>query len=606
MIPLIPQPKQVEVRDGERFRLPTRPHVRLTMPYDDQRLARHLRRAFPELELDESQRSTGWQLIVIGASSCIEAAVEAEDSPLQAVLAEQQEGYQLNITAAEARITAIASVGLFYGLQTLLQLLDNYQEDGVPPMLVKDWPDTALRCMNYDLRQTHSLPERLTGYLSEFARCKVNGLLVEYEDKFPFQNDLELVHPEYALTKAQVEELLQTAHEYYIEVIPLQQSFGHLEYVLRHDRYKHLRETEASIGELCPSQEQSFELVTGLLSEIMDSHPDSRYVHLGCDEVYSLCECPVCIERFDGIRERAFIAFLNRLIAFVVERGKTPIFWHDMLDKCPLAELEQLDRRSVTMIWIYNGRNIGRDVGQLTEKFRNLGIRVMGGPAVRSFDWAEHQNYPVLTNRVDNLIQWAEVADTLELDCIVATNWTGPFSLGVPYGIFETTWYPMLLHAELSWNRKADTDSFMTRFMQIFHGVSEQTLETELGRYRIEDYYDSVWKVLDHVRYHRAEAELIDVMHAYEVATDRSRAIHKYLYRWELFPGDPAEWRSLLNNYQRNRRDRERARPRMQALLEQYQTPKMAEHFIQSRFYLHDYLERTIYREMGLHLEEQG
>ncbi|WP_020615077.1 glycoside hydrolase family 20 zincin-like fold domain-containing protein [Paenibacillus daejeonensis] len=605
MISLIPQPRQLNLSDGtgDSFQLPQRPQVRLAMEHDDPRLSRHLARAFPALELEENRSASGWQLVINGAAYQVEKA--AGDDSLPPHPAGQPEGYRLDITAAQASIVSAGPAGLFYGLQTLLQLLELGTEGGVPPLTVTDWPDTALRCMNYDLRQTHSRPERLISYLSEFARTKINGLLVEYEDKFPFQSYPELVHPKHALTSAQLAELLETAHEYYIEVIPLQQSFGHLEYVLRYDQYKHLRETETSTGELCPSQAASYELVTGLLEEIINRHPDARYVHLGCDEVYSLCECPVCIERFDGIRERAFIAFLNQLIGFVAARGKTPIFWHDMLDKCPAEELERLDRRSAAMIWIYNGRNIVRDVSQLTDKFRRLGIQVMGGPSVRSFDWAEHQNYPVLVNRVDNLVQWAEVSETLDLDCIVGTNWTGPFSLGVPYGIFESTWYPMLLHAELSWNRKADTNSFMTRFMGVFHGIPQETLEKELGRYRIEDYYDSIWKVLDHVQRHREEAELIDVMHAYEVATDRSRAIHKYLYRWELFPGDSAEWRSLLNNYQRNRRKREQTKPRMQALLELYQTPEMADHFVRSRYYLHEYLERTIYQDIGLHLEEQ-
>ncbi|MNB99487.1 Glycosyl hydrolase family 20, catalytic domain [compost metagenome] len=331
----------------------------------------------------------------------------------------------------------------------------------------------------------------------------------------------------------------------------------------------------------------------------MDAHPDSRYIHLGCDEVYSLCECERCKTLFGGVRERAFIAFLNTLIEFTASRGKKVIFWHDMLDKCPPEELAKLDKRSAAMIWIYNGRNIEAEVSSLADKFRSLGIEVMGAPAVRSFDWAEHQNYPVLLNRTDNLLQWAETADKLDLGCIVATNWTGPFSLGVPYGIFETTWYPMLLHADLAWNRKADSATFIDRFMERFHGIDPRTGHAQLGNYQLEDYYDVIWKLLDKVKDHKDEAELIAIMHDFEAATDRSRAIHKYVYRWELYPGDEAERHSLLNNYMRNRRGRENVLPRMKAALERYQPSDMAEHFVKSRFYLHDYLERTLYRELG-------
>ena len=73
-------------------------------------------------------------------------------------------------------------------------------------------------------------------------------MLIEYEDKFPFRTHPELAHPKHALSLSQLEELKRTAHEHFIEIIPLQQSFGHLEYVLRHEAWRHLRETEQSTG----------------------------------------------------------------------------------------------------------------------------------------------------------------------------------------------------------------------------------------------------------------------------------------------------------------------------------------------------------------------
>ncbi|WP_240647612.1 glycoside hydrolase family 20 zincin-like fold domain-containing protein [Paenibacillus nanensis] len=613
----IPQVKQQHLTEAPRaFAWGGRLKVTLLMERRDDRLELHCRRLMPGMELSVREGAEGYAVRMehvlagdSGGQSSFETGVK-EQSALDRFISVggmdaikgKPEGYILQVGEDAIGIQSQDAAGLFYGLQTLRQLVEQHRD--IPAVTIVDWPDTAIRCMNYDLRQTYSKPERLEAYLAEFARYKTNAVLIEYEDKFPFAAYPELVHPKHALSREQFERLKLAAHEHFIEIIPLQQSFGHLEYVLRHDSYKHLRETEKSIGEICPSQEESYQLITGLLEEMIASHPESRYIHLGCDEVYSLCECDACRERYEGVRERAFIAFLNRLIAFTAERGKTPIFWHDMLDKCPEEELRHLDKRSVAMIWIYNGRNIDSDVSTLTEKFRRLGIRVMGAPAVRSFDWAEHQNYPVIVNRVDNLLQWAATSEKLELDCVVATNWTGPFSLGVPYGVFETTWYPMLLHADLAWNRRSDADTFIDRFLHQFHGIRPEVGHGKLGNYRIEDYYDIIWKLTDEVKLNRDYAELIAIMRDYEVATDKSRAIHKYLYRLELFPGDAAERRSLLNNYQRNRRKRDNVRPRMQAALERYQPEDMAAHFVLSRFYLHDYLERTIYREIGMNLEE--
>jgi|GEM_PF-92521 len=629
---LIPQPKQIAANKGEALRLNGEERWSLFMEQDDPRLEIHCRRAFPGMGYTCFKIEKGYLLIIehlsgqetqqvvdddhgtYGAHTVHEVLGTQQKSPVTPGVSSftqqdktdltgldgRPQGYKLEVSAGRATVYALDAAGLFYGLQTLVQLLG---PDGViPAVSITDWPDTSLRAMNLDLRQTFSKPELLTAYLAEFARYKTNAILIEYEDKFPFQSYPEFAHPQHALSRSQLEELKRNAHEHFIEIIPLQQSFGHLEYVLRHEGWRHLRETEQSTGEICPSHPATFGLITTLLEEMIDAHPDSRYIHLGCDEVYSLCECERCKIEFEGVRERAFIAFLNRLIAFTAERGKQPIFWHDMLDKCPPEELAKLDQRSAAMIWIYNGRNIEAEVTSHANKFRALGIEVMGAPAVRSFDWAEHQNYPVLLNRTDNLLQWAETADKLNLGCVVATNWTGPFSLGVPYGIFETTWYPMLLHADLAWNRKADTATFIDRFLERFHGIDPMIGHNLLGNYRVEDYYDVIWKLMDEVREHKEEAELIAIMHDFEVATDRSRAIHKYAYRWELYPGDDAEWRSLHNNYTRNRRGREGVLPRMKAALERYQPSDMAEHFVKSRFYLHDYLERTLYQELGLNV----
>lgn len=608
MLSLIPEPKQVRFKEGRPLQTGDGVSLSLFMEQEEPRLEIHCRRAFQDQEFTKTVAAgrRGYSLLIkrilpqalFDAGGYDTAPTTAVEDLDLSVLVSRAEGYRLEVSEGAAVISALDAPGLYYGLQTLNQLQSLYEE--IPAVSITDWPDTALRVMNFDLRQTFSKPERLIAYLADFSRYKANAVLIEYEDKFPFRTHREFVHPQHALSLEQLESLKLTAHEHFIEIIPLQQSFGHLEYVLRHDAWRHLRETEDSTGEICPSRTESYELITGLLEEMMEAHPESRYIHLGCDEVYSLCECEQCSEQFGGVRERAFISFLNRLIEFTASRGRQPIFWHDMLDKCPPEELAKLDSRSAAMIWIYNGRNIEAEVTSLTGKFRELGIEVMGAPAVRSFDWAEHQNYPVLGNRTDNLLQWAVTAEKLDISCMVATNWTGPFSLGVPYGVFETTWYPMLLHADLAWNRKAADSTFIDRFLELFHGVSSEIGHSRLGNYQLEDYYDMIWKLLDVVQKNKDYAALIAIMHDYEVATDRSRAIHKYVYRWELYPGDGAEWRSLLNNYARNRSGREDVRPRMLAALMRYQSSGMAEHFVKSRFYLHDYLERTLYHELGL------
>lgn len=571
-------------------------HVRLEQP--DSRILRLLQREFPGIPVvgGEAPEGAGYA-VSLGASRCGQPAdVTGIAVPSSGI----EEGYELAVRPERIEVRAVRAAGLFYGLQTLRQLLDTAAGDSLPCADIHDWPDTARRGMHFDFRQTHSRLEKLEEAIAQFARFKINTLLIEYEDKFPFRCDPVLRHPKHAFTEEQLARLLEAAREHYIEVMPLQQTFGHLEYVLRHEAYAPLRETPESTGELCPCKPGSYELLTKMLDEIIAAHPDSPYVHLGCDEVYSLCECETCRERFGGSREAAFIHFVNRMIEYTAARGKQPVIWHDMLDKCPEDLLQTLDPRVAVMIWIYNYRNIEAEVSALTAKFRRLGIDVMGAPAVRCFDWAEHQNYPVAVNRLDNLKQWRDTAAKLDIDCVIGTNWTAAFSLGTPYGIFETTWYVNGYHADVTWNRSGGGEDYIDRFMAVFHGLRPAAVAAKVGRYTNEDYYFIIRHFTEEAVRHRDIAELIAVMHDFEVATDRSRAIHKYAYRWRLYPGDGAERRSLLNNYVRNRSGLQRVRPRMTAVLRRFQPDDMADHYVLSRFYLHDYLNETLYKELGL------
>ena len=182
------------------------------------------------------------------------------------------------------------------------------------------------------------------------AKFKVNTILVEYEDKFPFNKYYNLRHKEYALTDEQMDLVKETARKNFIEVIPLQQTFGHLEYVLKREEYKQYRECYEGIGEICPSKPMSFEIITDLLSEMIEKHLDARYIHIGCDEVNNLCKCEECKRKYESNEKKTFIADVNKLIDYVVNKGKIPIIWHDMLLNCSDENLDILDKRAVVMI----------------------------------------------------------------------------------------------------------------------------------------------------------------------------------------------------------------------------------------------------------------
>ena len=79
--------------------------------------------------------------------------------------------------------------------------------------------------------------------------------------------------------------LLQAAKENNLGVIPLVQTFGHLEWILKLDQFKNLREEPAYPQALCPSKEEALNMVRTMVTQMMEIHRDSTHIHIGCDEV---------------------------------------------------------------------------------------------------------------------------------------------------------------------------------------------------------------------------------------------------------------------------------------------------------------------------------
>lgn len=132
------------------------------------------------------------------------------------------------------------------------------------------------------------------------------GILIEYEDMFPYENILSPIVAKNAYSKKEILEILHAAKSLNFKVIPLIQTFGHLEFALKVKEFKHLREVPSSPQSICPSLNSSFTFVEELVTQVISLHsyeqqnislkntkydksiPKLTHVHIGCDEVYQL------------------------------------------------------------------------------------------------------------------------------------------------------------------------------------------------------------------------------------------------------------------------------------------------------------------------------
>ncbi|GAB6023772.1 hypothetical protein CHUAL_008525 [Chamberlinius hualienensis] len=186
------------------------------------------------------------------------------------------------------------------------------------------------------------------------------GLLIEYEDMFPYSGLLEGIRAYNSYTTAEIEEILKAAEDNDLEVIPLIQAFGHMEFVLKSEQFKILREVPSYPQAICPSNNFSTTVLQEMIDQILRLHPKSKYIHVGCDEVYNIGECPLCQERMSKMGWNIENLFLNH-VASITRYAKTkhnvqPIMWDDMFRDATEESILAVDIGKYTdiLVWKYS------------------------------------------------------------------------------------------------------------------------------------------------------------------------------------------------------------------------------------------------------------
>ncbi len=268
----------------------------------------------------------------------------------------QREAYRLSIREDRIEIQAADERGAFYGLKTLRQLLAGETE--IRTVEISDWPDLKMRGFHITLGDGF-MPtvEHAKEVIENLSNFKLNTLVLEYDDRFPWQKHHAICHRN-AYTRAELQSLLQTAVDNFIEVIPLLDSLGHAERYLVHKEYEHLKELPDHISEMCASNPATLQFMQELWSEVLEFHPDARYAHITGDEVFRQGGfCPECQKYADdGTLAKLFTKYYTDLSRWIIAHGKIPIIWGDMLIKYP-EDLANFPRDIMINDWWYCGND---------------------------------------------------------------------------------------------------------------------------------------------------------------------------------------------------------------------------------------------------------
>jgi len=275
---------------------------------------------------------------------------------------QNEQGYQLVITEKRIDLIAKHPAGIFYGSQTLRQLIA--QSDGrLPNLRCSDWPDFPNRGVMLDISRD-KVPAMATLYdlVDMLASWKINQLQLYTEHTFAYTAHETVWADASPMTGEEILDLDAYCRQRFIELVPNQNSFGHMHRWLKHAKYKHLAECPDGFvtpwGErhdepfsLDPSNPESLGLMRGLYDELLP-HFASRQINIGCDETFELGQGKNK-ELVEQVGEgRVYLDFLLKIYADLKSRGYTLQFWGDILMNHPQL-VPELPKDLIALEWGY-------------------------------------------------------------------------------------------------------------------------------------------------------------------------------------------------------------------------------------------------------------
>ena len=261
------------------------------------------------------------------------------------------------------------------------------------------------------------------------------GILVEWEDMFPWTDELSILARPGHYTQEDVDSLLSQATSLDIEVIPLIQTFGHMEFVLKHKKFSHLRDIESfpnCVRPLCldTNEGKVRTLLREMIKQVIRGHGELARIHLGCDEVWCLGQSHATREHIERKCLSVTDIFLEHTstvarIARDVRPEVKVMVWDDMMRTATLEQLQKFELADLVepVIWSY-GSILAFPPGML-ERYQTVwgAGRVWGGSAWRGAT-GSNMHLTTVRHHVDNTLAWLSVMRDLPgMAGMVLTGW---------------------------------------------------------------------------------------------------------------------------------------------------------------------------------------
>jgi hypothetical protein len=388
-----------------------------------------------------------------------------------------QESYNLEISNSKIVIYSTNEKGLFYGIQTFIQIIKNSlikpelspsKDIIIPSLIIKDCPDLIVRGVAQDIsRGQVCTVENAKRYIKILSHYKMNFYCLYFEDMFAHPDHPLIGKDRGALTSDEIREIDVYAREHFVELVPIFECLGHFDNILQHKNYQHLGEFPGAHS-LDISNPDIYPFLRDYISE-MSKCFSTDYFHIGCDESFDVgkYKSKNYIEKHG--QGKVMSDFYNQIFDITSEYGNKNIIMYDDMVRKDEEILNRLNRDMILMYWEYNP-----DVDpELVEKFLDAGHKVIVSPSM--LNW--NRNFPDSINASKNIINMVDIA----------YKYSGRGCLGILtstwgdqryFSLRENEIFGAIITADKAWNVKVfDYKRFKQKFGFLFYGLEEKYLQ---------------------------------------------------------------------------------------------------------------------------------
>ncbi len=378
-----------------------------------------------------------------------------------------EQGYILISNESKIYIEAESSQGIFYGIQTLIQLINSTPTKKlISQVAIIDYPLLSIRGVSDDIsRGQAATVKNLKKFIKVLSHFKINHYYLVYmQDMFKFEKYPDIGKGRGAYTKEEIKDLFAYAKQHFVELIPIFQTIGHWENILHNEKYWQYGEFPGS-NSLNIANDKIYKILDGMIGDLSEAFK-SEYFHIGADESWDVGK-GASKEYVDKIGiGNAYLKHYKKIYEIVKSHGyKKIIIYHDILYKYREV-LEGLPKDMIVMYWKYNTK----ENHPILKKIKEFRLPIIVSPSIIDYN----RLFPSFTRSKKNISNL--IRNGYENGAIgeITSSW-GDYS---NKEIRENRIYGFIYSSQVGWSPSKNVNpiKFWKGLLLHFYGINDPRL----------------------------------------------------------------------------------------------------------------------------------